>query len=436
MTQLEAARQGAITPQMQRVAAQEKQPPEAVRDRVAAGRAVICANRRRGQLDLGEPACGIGEGLRTKVNANIGSSADYADGEAELAKVDAAVEAGADTLMDLSTGGPLRDIRRRILERCAVPLGTVPIYDAAVQAARAEGGIRHMTAEGMLRAVREHAEQGVDFLTLHCGVTRAAVRALETSPRVAGVVSRGGSFLATWMRTNARENPLYEQYDEVLAICREHDAVISLGDGLRPGALADAMDLAQVHEVNTLAELCLRAREAGVQAIVEGPGHVPPDQIQAQVRLQKELCKGAPFYVLGPLVTDVAPGHDHITAAIGGALAAASGVDFLCYVTPAEHLCLPDVDHVREGVLAARIAGHAADVVKGVPGAAEWDRAFSEARRRRDWDYMLAHCLDPRKAAALRGARHGAAEDACSMCAEFCALKVLEGETPPARSQA
>ena len=431
MTRRESARQGTITPEIAAIARAEHQPPRAIIDRLAAGRLAVCGNRRRKALGLPDIACGIGEGLRTKVNANIGTSPDFHDPDAELVKLKAAVDAGADAVMDLSTGGDLTHIRRKILEASPLVVGTVPIYGAAVRAARQSGGIRHMTAESILAAVREHAEQGVDFLTLHCGVTLATLHTLEESPRVAGVVSRGGSFLATWMRFNRRENPLYEHFDEVLAICHEHDVVISLGDGLRPGALADALDRPQVHELNILADLARRALDRGVQVLVEGPGHVPLDQVETQVRMQKEMCHGAPFYVLGPLVTDVAPGYDHISAAIGGAVAAAAGVDFICYVTPAEHLCLPDAGHVREGVIAARIAGHAADIVKGVPGAAEWDLAFSKARRRRDWNEMLATCIDPQTAREMRGSRHSDESDVCSMCSEFCALKILEEDGPP-----
>ena len=426
MTQIESARRGETTLQVEAVARDERREAAVVRERVAGGRIVICGNRRRAELGLSQPVCGIGEGLRTKVNANIGTSTDYHEVDAELAKLHAAVDAGTDTVMDLSTGGDLYAIRQRIMEECPVTVGTVPIYDAAVRAARERGGIRHMTAEGMLAAARTHAEQGVDFLTLHCGVTRDVIATLEETPRVGGIVSRGGSFLATWMRYNGQENPFYEQYEELLAICKEHDVVISLGDGLRPGALADAMDRAQVHELNVLAELCSRALAAGVQVIVEGPGHVPLDQVTAQVQLQKSLCRGAPFYVLGPLVTDIAPGYDHITAAIGGALAASAGVDFICYVTPAEHLGLPEPEHVREGVIAARIAGHAADIVKKVPGAVEWDLEFSRARRELNWDVMLSKCIDPRRARELRADRSSEGKGVCSMCSEFCALKVLE----------
>ena len=428
MTQLERARRGEITPEMEEIASEEKMAAATLCERVAAGRVVICCNERREALGLPRPKlCGIGEGLRTKVNANIGTSEDFSDVTEEIKKLHVAIEAGADTVMDLSTGGDLRDIRQRILEASSVPLGTVPIYDAATQTLRERGGIRFMTSKAILGSVRQHAEQGVDFVTVHCGVTRDVIRTLQQSPRVCGIVSRGGSILARWITYHETENPLYEQFDELLAIAREHDVTLSLGDGLRPGALADALDRAQVHELNVLAELSERAREAGVQVMIEGPGHVPLHQIEAQVRMQKELCHGAPFYVLGPLVTDVAPGYDHITAAIGGAVAAAHGVDFICYVTPAEHLGLPTAEHVREGVIAARIAGHAADVAKGVPGAAEWDRKFSALRRHRDWKAQIAASMDPKRAETLRAGRRPHDEDVCSMCGELCAFKIAEG---------
>ena len=425
MTQLLSARRGEITPEMKQVAAEAKTAPETIRDRISLGRLVIPLNKRRGKLGLPEvAACGIGEGLRTKVNANIGTSGDFPDVEAEIGKLNVAIEAGADTVMDLSTGGDIRAIRQRILEASSVPIGTVPIYDAAVTALRGGGAVRDMSAESILAAIRDHAEQGVDFLTVHCGVTRSVVKTLGRAPRVCGIVSRGGSILANWMGARGRENPLYEQFDELLAVAREYDVTLSLGDGLRPGALADAMDRSQVHELNVLAELAARAQEAGVQVIIEGPGHVPLHQIEAQVRLEKELCRGAPFYVLGPLVTDVAPGYDHITAAIGGAIAAAAGVDFLCYVTPTEHLGLPAAEHVREGVMASRIAAHAADIAKGVPGAAEWDRRFSALRRKRDWKAQIAQSMDPKLAQTLRNARGATDADVCSMCSDLCAFKI------------
>lgn len=424
MTQLELAREGRITEEMRRAAEAEGMEPERLRQGIADGTAVLPANRRR---ERRRPAA-IGRGLRTKVNANIGTSADYPDAAKELEKLAAAEEAGADAVMDLSTGGDLVAIRQAVLEAARVPVGTVPIYDAAVQAVRQHGAIRAMTAEGILGAVRAHAEQGVDFVTVHCGVTRAVVETLAASRRLCGMVSRGGTFLAHWMRFHGQENPLYERYDEVLDIAREHDVTLSLGDGMRPGAIADAFDAAQVHELMVLAELAERARAAGVQVMIEGPGHVPLHQIEAQVRLQKELCKGAPFYVLGPLVTDIAPGYDHITSAIGGALAAAAGADFLCYVTPAEHLGLPSAEQVRQGVVAARIAAHAADIAKGVPGAAERDRELSARRRRRDWAGQLALCLDPKLARALREGARPANDATCSMCGEFCVFKIADDE--------
>jgi phosphomethylpyrimidine synthase len=422
MTQLILARDGMVTDEMVRAA--EGIDPERLRQSIAAGRAVLPANRDRER----QRPCAIGEGLRTKVNANIGTSGDYPDLARELEKLAAAEEAGADTVMDLSTGGDLVAIRQAILDRASVPVGTVPIYDVGIRAIREQGSIRAMTAEGILGTIRAHAEQGVDFVTVHCGVTRAVVDTLVRHRRVCGIVSRGGTFLAEWIRFHGQENPLYERFDEVLDIAREHDVTLSLGDGLRPGALADAFDAPQVHELMVLSELAERARAAGVQVMIEGPGHVPLHQIEAQVRLQKELCKGAPFYVLGPLVTDIAPGYDHITSAIGGAIAAAAGADFLCYVTPAEHLGLPSVEQVRQGVVAARIAAHAGDIAKGVPGAAERDRELSRRRRRRDWAGQIELCLDPKLASALREEARPADAETCSMCGELCVFKIADDE--------
>lgn len=428
MTQLDQARKGITTDAMRAVAKDEGLPEEAVRLAVAEGVAVIPCNVRRRASRL----CGVGRGMRVKVNANIGTSRDFPDVEPELKKLESAVDAGADTVMDLSTGGDIAAVRERILDASPVGVGSVPIYDAAVRASANPGGVRGMSAADILAAVRRHCEQGVDFVTVHCGVNRAVVETLAATPRVCGVVSRGGAFLADWIRHNKAENPLYEQYDEILAMARELDVTLSLGDGMRPGALADSFDRVQVHELQVLSELCARAQEAGVQVMVEGPGHVPLDQVAAQVRLQKAMCKGAPFYVLGPIVTDVAPGYDHITSAIGGAAAAMAGADFLCYVTPAEHLGLPEAAHVREGVMAARIAAHAADVARGLPKAAEWDRRFSQMRRARDWPGMLGHCLDPRRAAALRDARNPGGDDVCSMCGDYCVFK--EQAEAPARA--
>ena len=424
MTQLELARQGSISDAMKKVAEDEGRPAEEIREHIAAGRLVLPFNVRR----RCERVCGIGQGLRTKVNANIGASGDYPDVEDEMKKLTAAVDAGADAVMDLSTGGDITAIRERILAECPVCVGSVPIYHAAVVASREKGGIHAMTANGMLDAVRLHCEQGVDFVTVHCGVTRDVIRSLNEERRVCGVVSRGGAFLVDWITRNEAENPLYERYDEILDVCREYDVTISLGDGLRPGCLADAFDRPQIHELNVMAQLARRARDAGVQVMIEGPGHVPLDQVAAQVKLQKALCDGAPFYVLGPIVTDVAPGYDHITSAIGGAIAAAAGADFLCYVTPTEHLGLPKPQHVREGVMAARIAAHAGDIAKGVPGAADWDRELSRLRRERDWKGLLALCMDPRRAAALRRERNPGDQDVCSMCGQYCVFKIVDGD--------
>jgi len=424
MTQLTIAREGAISDEMRRAAAIDGVDAEQLRQSIAAGRACLPANHNRTR----RRPCAIGEGLHTKVNANIGTSGDYADLDKELAKLAAAEEAGADTLMDLSTGGDLEVIRQAILDAAAVPVGTVPIYDIGTRCVREHGSIRAMTADGILDTVRAHAEQGVDFVTVHCGITKAVVDTATTNRRVCGVVSRGGTFLAEWVRYHGQENPLYERFDEVIAIALEHDVTLSLGDGMRPGAQADAFDAAQVHELMVLGELCRRALDAGAQVMIEGPGHVPLHQVEAQVKLQKELCKGAPFYVLGPLVTDIAPGYDHITAAIGGAVAAGAGADFLCYVTPTEHLALPGIDHVRQGVVACRIAAHAGDIAKGIPGAAERDRELSRRRRARDWPGQLELCLDPKTASTLRGDAAPADEAVCSMCGELCVFKIADEE--------
>jgi phosphomethylpyrimidine synthase len=374
-------------------------------------------------------AVAVGPNLKVKVNANIGTSGDLHDEDLELRKLEAAAKAGADTVMDLSTGGDLRSVRRKIVRESPVPVGSVPIYEAIVQSVRQRGGGEKMLADEMMDAIRLHGEDGISFVTVHCGVTLSTLEHLQRRPRVCGIVSRGGSFLARWMRTHQQENPLYERYDEVLDICREYGMVLSLGDGLRPGAIADSMDAAQLEELMILGQLCLRARERGVQAIIEGPGHVPLDQIPAQMMLQKKLCHDAPFYVLGPLVTDIAPGLDHITSAIGGAVAACHGADFLCYVTPSEHLGLPDVDDVRMGVLAARVAGHAADLVRGRPGAWEWDEKMSYARKHRKWGDQLALALDPELAARIRS-RTCLRDDheTCTMCGDLCAYKTDSGE--------
>ncbi|HEX77992.1 MAG TPA: phosphomethylpyrimidine synthase ThiC [Dehalococcoidia bacterium] len=421
MTQLEAARKGILTPQMQRAAEREGFDPQLLRQGIAEGTIVLPANVHHQGLD----PLAIGKGLRTKVNANLGASSDFGDVNTELGKLRVALEAGTDTVMDLSTGGDISAIRRALIAACPVPLGTVPVYQAAIQAIAARGAIVEMTADDLFHTIEEHAQDGVDFITVHCGVTQAALERLRNQRRVTDVVSRGGSFLIGWILHNERENPLYEQYDRLLEIARRYDVTLSLGDGMRPGCLADATDRPQLGEVLILGELVERAREAGVQVMVEGPGHLPLDQVAANVLLEKTTCKGAPFYVLGPLVTDIAPGYDHITGAIGGAIAAAAGADYLCYVTPSEHLSLPDPEDVRQGVIAARIAGHAADIVKGVKGAMERDREMSQARKRLDWERQVKLSLDPER--AQRGhAKHPTRGAACSMCGKYCAMELME----------
>lgn len=422
MTQLEAARKGKITPEMEQVAKDERIDIDLLVRRIAEGTICIPKNAQR---DFASPR-GVGLGLRTKVNANIGTSATYPDLKDELIKLDVAIEAGADAVMDLSTGGDLTGIRKVILDKCPVPLGTVPIYEAAVNIAGERGAITRITGDDLLEVIERQAKQGVDFMTVHCGITKESIKRLRDQGRVTDVVSRGGAFLVKWIIANDKENPLYERYDDLLAIARDYDITLSLGDGFRPGCTADATDRAQIQELIILGELVKRAREAGVQTMVEGPGHVPLDQVAANMAIQKRLCEGAPFYVLGPLVTDIAPGYDHITAAIGGAIAATSGADFLCYVTPSEHLGLPTAQDVKDGVIASRIAGHAADLVKGIPGAREWDLAMSKARKARDWNKQIELAIDPVRAKELRDQRSGGSEDVCSMCGELCAMKVVE----------
>lgn len=370
-------------------------------------------------------AVGIGEGLKTKVNANIGTSDEYPHIDEELNKLQVSIKAGTDAVMDLSTGGPLVEIRRQILERCSLPLGTVPVYQAAVLAKERYGSIVEMTGDDMFAVIEEQAREGVDFMTIHAGVTWRTLGALQSQGRVTDIVSRGGALTVGWMIHNDRENPLYEHYDRLLEICREHDVTLSLGDGLRPGCLADASDRAQIQELLILGELVDRARAADVQVMVEGPGHMPFNQIEANMRLEKEICKGAPFYVLGPLVTDVAPGYDHITAAIGGTMAAVSGADFLCYVTPREHLGLPTAQDVHDGIMASRIAAHAADIVKGVKGAADWDLSMAKARKALDWDQQIRLAIDPEKAATAHSERKVKDMEGCTMCGDFCAMKVV-----------
>jgi phosphomethylpyrimidine synthase len=420
MTQLEIARKGNISPQMEAVARAEGLDAEFIREGVAKGTIVIPANVKHSNLI----PCGVGEGLSIKVNANIGTSSDFGNVNTELEKLCVAIEAGADTVMDLSTGGDIPAIRRTIIAVSTRPIGTVPIYQAGIEAIESHGAIVKMTVDDMFAAIEDNARDGVDFITVHCGVTLAAIARLKQQGRVTDVVSRGGAFMVGWMLHNDCENPLYEYYDRLLDIAREYDVTLSLGDGMRPGSLADATDRTQVEELLTLGELVQRAQEAGVQVMVEGPGHIPLDQIETNVRLQKAVCKGAPFYVLGPLVTDIAAGYDHITGAIGGAIAAIYGADFLCYVTPSEHLAIPDVDDVRDGVIASRIAAHAADIVKGVKGAAERDRQMAVARKNLDWDEQARLSLDPKRFTRVHRERDTSGS-ACSMCGQYCAMDLV-----------
>jgi phosphomethylpyrimidine synthase len=419
MTQWEQARAGNLTPAMQSVAAAEQRPVEFIQAGLAAGNIVIPHNPRhpRGL------ALGVGQGLRTKVNANLGTSQDRVDFAEEITKAQTAVDAGADALMDLSTGGDLAALRTRLLDTFPQTLGTVPVYETAVRTVGGGKRVVDMLPEDMFGVIESQAAAGVDFMTIHAGVTRESVDRLCAQGRIADIVSRGGAFMAEWMIHQEKENPYFDQYDRVLDICRKYDVTVSLGDALRPGCLEDATDRAQIQELIILGELTKRARAAGVQVMVEGPGHVPLDQIQTNIQLQKRLCENAPFYVLGPLVTDVAVGYDHIACAIGGALAASAGADFLCYVTPAEHLRLPSVSDVHEGVIASRIAAHAADIVKNVPGARERDRQMALARKALDWDRQMSLALDPVRAREIRQSSRPQVAEVCTMCGEFCAMK-------------
>ena len=421
MTQLENARKGKITAELKAVAANEALDCDQLLAAVASGHVVIPANPRHGNLK----PIGIGKGLKTKINANIGTSGDFSSLEDETRKLQTVLDCGCDTVMDLSTGGDITAIRRALLAQSSIPFGNVPVYEMMVEAPKQGTPFVSLSAPQMLDYIRLQAEDGVDFMTIHAGLTLKAIDKLKQRPRLAGIVSRGGSMLTGWMLHNKKENPFFEHFDELLAIAREFDVTLSLGDGLRPGALADGSDWAQLEELLTLGELVQRSRRAGVQVMVEGPGHLPLPQVEMNIRLQKEVCDGAPFYVLGPVVTDVAPGYDHITAAIGSAVAGAAGADFLCYVTPSEHLGLPDDQDVREGIMASRIAAHVADIAKGLDGALDWDRRMAAARRRLDWAGQEKLCLDPQKFKQVRE-RRGSRTDACSMCGEFCVYKVLE----------
>jgi phosphomethylpyrimidine synthase len=421
MTRIEAAKKGIVTDEVKETALSEGIPSDKLAEDIATGLTVIPKNAIRSIKPIG-----IGRGLRTKINANIGTSKDRVSFEDEMEKLDVLVRHGADAVMDLSTGGPIKDIRSLLLKKSSIPVGTVPIYEAAIAAAESYGTISKMTDDHLFHVIEQHAEEGVDFVTVHCGLTRRAVERLRDEGRVLDVVSRGGSFLLEWMIYNDKENPLYEHYDRLLDISKKYDLTLSLGDAMRPGCLEDATDRSQIEELLTIGELRDRALDAGVQVIIEGPGHVPLNQIELNIKLQKEVCKGAPFYVLGPLVTDIAMGYDHIAAAIGGAIAGAAGADFLCYVTPAEHIRLPNTEDVKEGVIASKIAAHAADIAKGVPGALERDRKMAACRKNLDWPGQIGLSLDPERVKTWRSQIPPAEQDVCSMCGEFCAIRKVE----------
>lgn len=418
ITQIDAARQGIITDAMKRVAEKERKTPEEIRARVAAGTIAIPANINHKNLD---PE-GVGTGLRTKVNVNLGISGDLIDPEVELEKVRVALELGAEGIMDLSNHGKTQEFRKQLLEMAPVMIGTVPMYDAI---GYLEKALISITPQDFLDVVRRHAEDGVDFVTIHAGMNRRVIDSFKETGRLMNIVSRGGSLIFAWMEATGNENPFYEYYDDVLEILHEYDVTISIGDAMRPGCGYDATDAGQIAELIEIGKLTKRAWDAGVQVMVEGPGHMAIDEIAANMKLQKRLCHDAPFYVLGPLVTDIAPGYDHITAAIGGAVAASSGADFLCYVTPAEHLRLPDVNDVREGLVATKIAAHAADIAKGIPGARDRDNRMSDARRRFDWEEMFALALDPVKPREYFESAPPTNEESCTMCGKMCAVRTV-----------
>lgn len=426
-TQMEAARMGIVTPELEAVAKKENRSVEELLPLMASGKMVIPANVNHKSLDPN----GVGSMLKTKINVNLGISRDCKDYDIEMKKVMRAVDLGAEAIMDLSSHGNTQPFRQKLCAECPAMIGTVPIYDSVIHYQRDLGTL---TAQDFIDVVRLHAQDGADFVTLHCGITRKTIDQIKNGGRKMNIVSRGGSLVFAWMSMTGNENPFYEYYDEIVEICREYDVTISLGDACRPGCLADATDGCQIEELIMLGELTERAWKRDVQVMVEGPGHVPMDQIAANMKIQQTICKGAPFYVLGPLVTDIAPGYDHITAAIGGAIAAWQGAAFLCYVTPAEHLALPNVDDVHQGIIASKIAAHAADIAKGIPGARDQDDRMADARKALDWDAQWLEALDPEVAKEIRKSRMPEEDhaDTCSMCGKFCAVrsmnKALAGE--------
>jgi phosphomethylpyrimidine synthase len=419
---MKAAKMGQITEEMKTVAKGEGESPEKICKRVAAGSVVITRNIERKNV----VPIGIGQGLRTKINANVGTSADLCDLDLEVEKAKIAIKYGADTVMDLSTGGDLDEIRGSILNSINVPIGTVPIYQTAIEATKNKGAIIHMDEDDIFNTIEKHAKDGVDFMTVHCGVTQQIIKRIARHPRLMGIVSRGGTFLAAWILHHNKENPLYANFDYLLEIAKKHDFALSLGDGLRPGCIFDATDWPQVQELLTIGELVERSRAADVQAIVEGPGHLPLNQIESNVQLEKSVCKDAPFYVLGPVITEIAPGYDHIVGAIGGTLAGLAGADFLCYLTPAEHLGLPTLEDVKEGVLVTKIAAHAVDIVKFGAEASARDLTMAKARANLDWKKQIENALDPEKAQKIRNRIRLKNSETCSMCSQYCALKILK----------
>lgn len=421
MTRIEAAKKGIITEEFRAVALQEGISAETLALDIAKGWTVIPINNLHDIKPVG-----VGRGLSVKINANLGTSKDRVSIEEEMEKLRAIVKYGADAVMDLSTGGPIKEIRRTLMKESPIAVGTVPIYEAMVTASERYGNISKMTVDGLFKVIEGHAEEGIDFVTVHSGLTRKAIERLREEGRILDIVSRGGSLLLEWMIYNDKENPLYEHYDRLIDIARKYDLTLSLGDAMRPGCLADATDRAQIEELATIGEQHDIALKNGVQTIIEGPGHVPLNQVELNIKLQKELCNGAPFYVLGPLVTDIGMGYDHISAAIGGAIAGMAGADFLCYVTPAEHIRLPDVENVIEGVIALKIAAHAADVAKGVPGALDKDIAMAKCRKNLDWNGQIALSFNPERVREWRAETPPSDQEVCSMCGEFCAIRTVE----------
>ncbi len=415
-TQMNAAKQGIVTKEMRDVLKEEHIDEQTLLKKMSEGKIVIPANKNHKNLR----GIAVGEGMRTKVNVNLGVSEDSYNLDLEFEKVVKALEYKADAIMDLSIFGATNEFRTKLVEHSDVMLGTVPMYDAVAKYGK---NIKDMTVDDLFDVVEEHAKNGIDFITIHAGLNKVCAERVDKNPRLTKIVSRGGAILYEWMRLNNRENPFYEHYDRLLDICVEYDVTLSLGDGLRPGSIKDATDAPQIQELLFLGELTKRAWERDVQVMIEGPGHVPLHEIAANMQLEKKLCHGAPFYVLGPLVTDIAPGYDHITSAIGGALAAASGADFLCYVTPAEHLRLPDLDDMKEGIVASRIAAHTGDIAKGLKGAMEWDNSMSKARGELNWDKMLELCIDPIKAKEYRKSSKPIDGETCTMCGDLCPIK-------------